>query len=81
MTDNLKPGAPADALSRQVAGSHYKDLAIQPVEFITKNQIGFLEGNAIKYLVRHGAKGGSADVRKAIHYCELILQLQYGETP
>lgn len=69
------------ALEKQVGGGHYKDLAIQPVEFITKNDIPFLEGNAIKYLVRHKAKGGAADIRKAIHYCELVLQLQYGEAP
>lgn len=81
MTDGIKAGAQAGALARQVGGGHYKDLAIQPVEFITKNEIPFLEGNAIKYVVRHKAKGGAADVRKAIHYLELILQMHYGETP
>ena len=68
-----------DALGKQVGGDHYRSLAIQPVEFIVKNGIPFLEANAIKYLVRHGSKGGAADIRKAIHYCELLLSLQYGE--
>jgi len=72
-------GSGALALQKQVGGDHYKSLAIQPVEFITKNNIPFLEANAIKYLVRHKNKGGAADIRKALHYCELILSLQYGE--
>lgn len=75
-TGNAQAG---DALEKQVGGDHYKSLAIQPVEFIVKNSIPFLEANAIKYLVRHNNKGGAADIRKAIHYCELLLSLQYGE--
>lgn len=67
------------ALDVQVGGGHYKDLAIQPVEFIHKNGIGFCEGSAIKYLTRHRAKGGADDVRKAMHFCRLILELEYGE--
>ncbi len=63
----------------QVGGDHYKDLAIQPAEFISKNDIGFLAGNVIKYIVRHQNKNGAQDIRKAIHYCQLILELEYGE--
>lgn len=66
------------ALERQVAGSHYKDLPIQPVEYIHANGLTYLAGNVVKYISRHKAKGGAADVRKAIHYCELILELEYG---
>jgi hypothetical protein len=67
------------ALERQVAGSHYKDLPIQPVEYIHANKLTYLAGNVVKYISRHKAKGGAADVRKAIHYCELILELEYGD--
>lgn len=66
-------------LERQVGGTHYKDFKIQPVEFIHTNGIGFLQGNVIKYICRHAAKGGEADLRKAIHYCELLLHLEYGD--
>ncbi len=76
----LKPAPTPSPLATQVGGSHYKLMAIQPVEFIYKNKLGFLEGNAVKYLCRHKSKGGAEDVRKVIHYCELILQLEYGET-
>tara|TARA_R110000803_G_scaffold42144_3_gene90542 strand:- start:13689 stop:13967 length:279 start_codon:yes stop_codon:yes gene_type:complete len=67
------------ALDKQIAGTHYKSMAIQPVEFITKNSIGFLEGNIIKYVCRHHAKNGVDDIKKAIHYCELLLETKYGE--
>jgi len=65
------------ALDKQEGGSHYKDMAIQPVEFITANNLGFLEGNVVKYICRHHAKNGAEDIKKAIHYCELLLQTKY----
>ena len=68
------------SLEKQVAGSHYKDLPIQPVEFIHANGIGFLEGNIIKYIVRHKSKNGKDDILKAIHYCEMLLEMTYGKT-
>jgi hypothetical protein len=62
----------------QVGGQHYKDMAIQPAEFIHKNKIGFLEGNIIKYVCRHAAKGGIQDLDKAMHYLMLLMEWQYG---
>ena len=67
----------SDALTNQVGGSHYKDMAIQPVAFITANNLGFLEGNVVKYICRHHAKNGKQDIEKAIHYCQLILATYY----
>ena len=67
------------ALDKQEGGNHYKDMKIQPVEFIDGNKIPFLEGNIIKYICRHANKSGAEDVRKVIHYAELILELRYGE--
>jgi hypothetical protein len=69
---------PKPALARQEGGGHYKAMKIQPVEFIHANGVGYLEGNVIKYISRHKSKGKAEDVRKAIHYCELLLQLEYG---
>jgi len=59
---------------KQVGGGHYKDMPIQPIDFILKNGLGFCEGNVIKYISRHKAKNGPEDVRKAIHYCEMLLE-------
>ena len=69
----------ATALQKQVGGSHYAEMAIQPIEFITANNLSFLEGNIIKYVCRHRNKNGADDIKKAIHYCELLLQMEYGE--
>lgn len=66
-------------LARQEGGSHYKDCAIQPVEFITANRLTFLEGCVIKRVCRHRRKAGAEDIRKAIHELELILALEYPE--
>lgn len=64
--------------SQQVNGTHYRDFAIQPSEFIHKNGIGFLAGNVIKYVCRYKAKGGRIDLEKALHYVELLLEWEYG---
>jgi hypothetical protein len=65
------------ALDTQVGGDHYKQMKIQPVEFICENNMPYCEANVIKYISRHKSKNGAQDVRKAIHYCELILKMQY----
>lgn len=62
------------ALDNQVGGNHYKDLKIQPVEYILENGLGFLEGNVVKYITRHKAKNGIEDVKKAKHYCEMLIE-------
>ena len=58
---------------KQVGGNHYKNYKIQPVEFIIKNNIGFVEGNIIKYVLRFKDKGGVQDLEKAKHYIELLI--------
>lgn len=67
------------ALNEQIGGSHYQ-LPIQPVEFIHKNGIGYCEGNVIKYVARHRSKNGKADLLKARHYIDLLIELEYGST-
>jgi hypothetical protein len=64
------------ALNKQVSGDHYKDKGIQPIIYIHANNLGFCEGNVVKYVTRWREKGGEADLRKAIHYIELLIQLE-----
>lgn len=64
------------ALDVQVGGGHYKAMAIQPVEFIHANGIGYFEGNVIKYVSRWKSKNGLDDLRKARHYIDLLLELE-----
>ena len=64
------------SLMVQVGGDHYKDLPIQPVEYIYANAIGYFEGNVIKYVSRWRKKNGIADLEKAKHYIELLIELE-----
>jgi len=66
-------------LDIQHGGSHYKDKGIQPIEYITANNLGFCEGNIVKYASRHQDKNGAEDIRKVIHYAQFILKFQYNE--
>ena len=58
---------------KQIGGDHYH-MAIEPIEFIVKNDIPYREANCIKYVVRHKKKGKAEDIKKAIHYLEMILK-------
>jgi hypothetical protein len=64
------------ALNTQVSGDHYKSLKIQPIEFIHANGIPFAEGSVIKYVTRWRDKGGLADLEKAKHFLELLIELE-----
>ena len=64
------------ALGSQVGGAHYKDLPIQPVEYIHANALGYFEGNVIKYISRWRKKNGLADLEKAKHYIDLLIELE-----
>jgi hypothetical protein len=68
---------PNSTLNRQEGGSHYKDCAIQPIQYIEANELGYLEGNVIKYVTRHMRKGGAEDLLKARHYLDMLLELRY----
>ena len=68
------------AYKKQVGGSHYQNMVMQPSEFINKNKLPFAEGSAIKYICRHAAKGKEQDIHKAIHYLEMILDRDYQDT-
>ena len=69
-------GSSMNALDKQVDGGHYKDMPIQPVEYIYANALGYFEGNVIKYVSRWRKKNGIADLEKAKHYIELLIQLE-----
>ena len=66
------------ALNTQIGGEHYKKYSIQPVEFITKNKLGFLEGCVIKRICRYEDKNGREDLEKIKHEIDLLIELKYG---
>lgn len=63
-------------LDKQVGGNHYKGFVIQPVEFIYKNNIPFIEGNILKYILRYKQKNGVEDLKKARHYLDMLIELE-----
>ena len=69
------------ALDIQIGGDHYKNAAIQPVEYILKNGLGFLEGCVVKRVTRYDQPTGKRrqDLEKAIHELQLLIELTYGE--
>jgi len=60
----------------QTGGNHYVLKAIQPWDFIIANNLGYLEGNIIKYVTRHKEKGGIEDLNKAKHYLQKLIEIQ-----
>lgn len=76
--DGKLPAEP-NPLATQIGGDHYRLCKIQPVEFIEANGLGFLEGNVIKYVTRHATKTGKADLEKAKHYIDLLINFRYPE--
>jgi hypothetical protein len=67
------------ALSVQIGGTHYKDCAIQPIQYIEANRLDFLEGCVVKRLTRHDKPTGKGrqDIEKALHELQLLLELRY----
>ena len=56
------------SLETQIAGQHYKNQKIQPIEYILENELPFIEGNIVKYITRWREKGGIEDLKKVKHY-------------
>ena len=62
--------------STQIGGNHYSDMVIQPIEFIHKNNLSFIQGNVIKYVCRYKSKGDIQDLNKAKHYIDLLIEFE-----
>jgi len=55
---------------------HYEGLGITPLEYITANELDFIEGNIIKYVTRYPYKGGVNDLLKARTYLEKLIKIE-----
>lgn len=62
------------SLETQIGGDHYKELSIQPIEYILANKLGFCEGNVVKYITRYKSKNGLEDLKKAKHYIDMLIE-------
>jgi hypothetical protein len=63
------------ANDRQIGGYHYRKTGYQTWDYIELNGLGFLEGNAIKYVTRWRDKGGASDLDKAEHYVDKLTEM------
>jgi hypothetical protein len=63
----------------QIGGSHYKDKTIQPWDYIIANDLGYLEGNVVKYVTRWKNKNGVEDLKKAQHYLSKLIEVANGK--
>lgn len=71
----------SNPLDVQVGGGHYKALPIQPVEYNMKNGLNYCQGSVVKYITRYKEKGGVEDLKKAKHFIDLLIELEYGNDP
>jgi hypothetical protein len=73
MTEQQNP------LDVQVAGNHYKGKRIQPVEYISANNLNFLEGCIVKRITRWRDKEGKSrfeDLEKIKHEVDLLIEME-----
>jgi len=63
---------------KQIGGTHYRQMKIQPSRFVIENELLFPEGSVIKYICRHPDKGGKEDLEKAKHFIDMIIERDYG---
>jgi hypothetical protein len=77
-TDDTPDDTPASPLQQQIGGEHYKNCPIQPVEYCQHNGLNYCESNVVKYVTRHRDKGGVEDLKKAKHYIDLLIAMEYG---
>lgn len=78
------PEIVVSADARQVGGSHYRDMQMQPWDVmqavLTPEEFrGFLKGNVIKYAMRQGKKEGTDDAGKAQHYAQKLAEIDAQE--
>ena len=65
--------------NKQIGGTHYRKMKIQPSKFVIENELLYPEGCVIKYILRHRLKGKKQDLEKAIHFIEMIIERDYSK--
>jgi hypothetical protein len=70
----MQPTQNADDV--QHGGTHYKKFKYETWNVILDWELGYLDGNAVKYLSRWKHKGGVQDLRKAAHYIQKLIEVE-----
>jgi hypothetical protein len=72
----VKQETAQSALDVQIGGDHYKKLRIQPMEYSMANNLDACQHTAIKYITRFRDKGGVADLEKAKHVIDMLIEFE-----
>ena len=62
-------------MNKQVGGSHYENLQLEPVQFFVYMNTNWFQGEVVKYCSRFLNKNGKEDLLKAQQVCQLATQL------
>lgn len=65
------------ALDVQVGGDHYKGMKIQPFTYAMQNNFNAGQFGVLKYISRYKNKNGLEDLRKAMHFLQLLAESEY----
>lgn len=74
MTDKVSSAPTAN--KEQFGGDHYKGLKIEVWDYVTANNIPYMEGQIIRYATRWRDKGGMQDLFKLRHYAEKLIEIE-----
>ena len=63
-------------MANNISPSYYQKGSIEVTDYITSNEMSFIEGNIIKYVTRYKEKSGIQDLRKARWYLDKLIETQ-----
>jgi len=63
-------------MSNNISPSYYQKGSVEVTDYITSNEMSFIEGNIIKYVTRYKDKSGIQDLRKARWYLDKLIETQ-----
>tara|TARA_R110000751_G_scaffold71213_1_gene144043 strand:- start:18 stop:257 length:240 start_codon:yes stop_codon:yes gene_type:complete len=63
-------------MSNNISPDYYKKGKIEVTDFIIDQQLSFIEGNIIKYIIRYKDKSGIQDLRKCRWYIDKLIETQ-----
>lgn len=76
MKKKKKPPTPKS--EHELSKDRYSTFGIQPVDYAFENNLDFFQGSVVKYITRHKIKDGIEDIKKAMHFCVMLAEREYG---
>mgnify|MGYP003141635231 CR=1 FL=1 len=64
-----------------ISPDYYKKGSIEVTDFISDQNMSFIEGNVVKYISRYKDKAGIQDLRKARWYLDKLIELEMEGNP